>query len=184
MEGTIGEIRMFAGNFAPKNWAFCQGQTLSISSNTALFSILGTTYGGNGTTTFGLPNLSGRVMVGAGTGPGLPNIQLGQVAGEAQHTLTSSEMPSHNHTASAPTATAPAASVATTDTPSASVAPAPATLGAGKSNNFGAADTNLAPPTLTPAVASAGSGMPHNNLQPYLGMNMVICLYGIYPARN
>lgn len=184
MEGTIGEIRMFAGNFAPKNWAFCQGQTINIASNTALFSILGTTYGGNGTTTFALPNLSGRVMVGAGTGPGLSNIQLGEAAGAAQHTLTASEMPSHNHTASAPTATAPAASVATTDTPSNAVAPAPATLGAGKSNNFGAADASLAPPTLSIAVAGSGSSSPHNNLQPYLGMNMVICMYGIFPARN
>jgi len=184
MEGTIGEIRMFAGNFAPKYWAFCQGQILSIASNTALFSILGTTYGGNGTTTFGLPNLSGRVMLGPGTGPGLPNIQLGETSGAAQHTLTASEMPSHSHTAVAPTATAPAASVATTDTPSASVAPAPATLGAGESNNFGAATANLAPPSLSPAVGSAGSSQPHNNMQPYLGMNMVICLQGIFPSRN
>lgn len=184
MEGTIGEIRMFAGNFAPKNWAFCQGQTISIASNTALFSILGTTYGGNGTTTFALPNLSGRVMVGAGAGPGLPSVQLGESSGAAQHTLTAAEMPSHSHTAVAPTATAPAASIATTDTPSNAVAPAPAMLGAGTSNNFGASTANLAPPTLTPSIASAGSGMPHNNLQPYLGMNMVICLYGIFPSRN
>lgn len=184
MEGTIGEIRMFAGNFEPKSWAFCRGQIINIASNTALFSILGTTYGGNGTTNFALPNLSGRVMVGVGTGPGLPNIQLGEVDGEASHTLTSSELPTHNHAAVAPSATAPAASVATTDTPSAALAPAPATLGAGTSNNFGAADANLAPPTLTPTIGAAGGSSPHNNMQPYLGMNMVICMYGIYPARN
>src|SRR5215204_3802779 len=96
-EGTIAEIRLFAGNFAPRSWAFCQGQIMSIAQNTALFSILGTTYGGNGQTTFALPDFRGRVAVGAGGGPGLVNISLGEVSGEPTHTLIRQEMPSHNH---------------------------------------------------------------------------------------
>src|SRR5690242_20434903 len=97
MEGTIAEIRMFAGNFAPRGWAFCQGQILSIAQNTALFSLLGTTYGGNGQTTFGLPDFRGRTAVGTGQGPGLPSITLGELAGEPTHTLIITEMPAHNH---------------------------------------------------------------------------------------
>jgi microcystin-dependent protein len=97
MEGTIGEIRMFAGNFNPRTWAFCQAQLLPIAQNTALFSILGTTYGGNGQTTFGLPDFRGRVAVGTGQGPGLPNVQLGEMAGTTTVTLLSTNMPAHNH---------------------------------------------------------------------------------------
>ena len=97
----IGEIILFAGNFAPRGWAFCQGQILSIAQNTALFSILGTTYGGNGQTTFALPDLRGRVPVGTGQGPGLPSVNLGEQAGEPAHTLIATEMPAHNHPAQA-----------------------------------------------------------------------------------
>jgi microcystin-dependent protein len=97
MEGTIGEIRMFAGTFAPRTWAFCSNQLISIAQNTALFSILGTTYGGNGQTTFALPDFRGRVAVGTGTGPGLPNVQLGQMAGTPTVTLLTTNMPAHNH---------------------------------------------------------------------------------------
>ena len=175
MEGTIAEIRMFAGNFAPRNWAFCAGQTMAIASNTALFSLLGTTYGGNGQTTFALPDLRGRVPVGTGQGPGLSYISLGEVAGAATHTLTSTEMPAHTHTA-----TAPGAAASTTATPGTTVAPGPAALGAGVSNNFGAATGNVAPRT----IGTAGGSQPHNNMQPYLGMNYIICLYGIFPSRN
>src|SRR5215210_2000666 len=98
MEGYIAEIRLFAGNFAPRGWAFCSGQILSIAQNTALFSLLGTTFGGNGQTTFALPDLRGRVAVGPGQGPGLPAVNLGQVSGEPTHTLIITEMPAHNHT--------------------------------------------------------------------------------------
>src|SRR5215204_812084 len=97
MEGTIGEIRMFAGNFAPKNWALCYAQILSISQNTALFSILGTTFGGNGQTTFALPDFRSRVAVGAGQGPGLSNVSLGEQAGVETVTLLVTQMPAHNH---------------------------------------------------------------------------------------
>ncbi|MBV9786660.1 MAG: tail fiber protein, partial [Chloroflexi bacterium] len=99
MEGYIAEIRLFAGNFAPRGWAFCNGQILSIAQNTALFSLLGTTFGGNGQTTFALPDLRGRVAVSPGQGPGLPAVNLGQMAGEPTHTLIITEMPAHNHTA-------------------------------------------------------------------------------------
>src|SRR6476660_4017904 len=98
MEGTIAEIRLFAGNFAPRSWAFCAGQILSIAQNTALFALLGTTYGGNGQTTFALPDFRGRIAVGTGSGPGLPIMDLGEVAGEPTHTLITTEMPAHNHT--------------------------------------------------------------------------------------
>src|SRR5690242_20983611 len=98
MEGTIAEIRMFAGNFAPRNWAFCASQILSIAQNTALFSLLGTTYGGNGQTTFALPDFRGRTPVGWGQGPGLSNYDLGQVGGTETSTLTVQTMPAHTHT--------------------------------------------------------------------------------------
>src|SRR5688572_13508567 len=97
MEGYLAQVIMFAGNFAPRGWAFCQGQILSIAQNTALFALLGTTYGGNGQTTFALPDLRGRVPVGTGQGPGLPSVTLGELAGEPAHTLISTEMPAHNH---------------------------------------------------------------------------------------
>jgi microcystin-dependent protein len=174
MEGTIGEIRMFAGNFAPKNWAFCQGQLLAIQSNTALFSILGTTYGGNGTTNFALPDLQGRVPVGAGTGPGLPTVVLGEIAGTNTNTLTISEMPMHTHTVAANAGTAGRG------------------LQVSPTNNFPAQNQdgsgNYAPTpdtTMNPQmVGLAGGSQPVNNMQPYLGMNYVICLYGIFPSRN
>jgi microcystin-dependent protein len=176
MEGTIAEIRMFAGTFAPRNWAFCQGQIMSIAQNTALFSLLGTTYGGNGQTTFALPDLRGRVPVGTGQGPGLPNVNLGEVSGEPTHTLLATEMPSHSHPA-----TAPAATASTTATPTNALATGPATLGAGVSKNFGTPTANLASP---PVIGNTGGSQPHNNMQPYLGMNYIICLFGIFPSRN
>src|SRR3954452_14925268 len=96
-EPFIGEIRMFGGNFAPRGWALCNGQLLSIAQNTALFSLLGTTYGGDGQTTFGLPNLQSRIPLNQGQGPGLSNYDLGQAGGEETHTLITTEMPTHNH---------------------------------------------------------------------------------------
>lgn len=184
MDPNLAEIRCFAGNFAPLSWMLCQGQLLSIAEYTALFSLIGTTYGGDGQTTFALPDLRGRVPVGDGQGPGLAAVTLGEMAGEVNHTLSVNEMPMHTHAATV-TATAPAASVSTTATPSAAVAPGPATLGAGKSKSFGTADSNLAAPTVgAPTILSAGGGQPHNNMQPYLGMNYIIAVEGIYPSRN
>jgi microcystin-dependent protein len=176
MEGTIAEIRMFAGNFNPRGWMYCDGSIQSIAQNTALFSLLGTTYGGNGQTTFALPDLRGRVPVGTGQGPGLPSITLGEMAGTPNHTLSIGELPAHNHTA-----TMPAATTSTTATPSSSLATGPATQGAATWKNFGNPVANLAAP---PVISVTGGSQPHNNMQPYLGMNYIICVEGIYPSRN
>ena len=173
MEGTIAEIRMFAGNFPPKNWLFCNGQIMSIAQNTALFSLLGTTYGGNGQTTFALPNLQGRVPVGTGTGPGLSNVQLGQVAGTENNTLTVANLPAHNHTMNA------SSDVASTGTPAGS------SLGVnarGGITPFAPGATNQV--AMGSTTGSAGSNSPVNNMQPYLGMNYIICQFGIFPSRN
>ena len=184
MDPYLAEIRCFAGNFAPLSWAFCNGQLLSIADNTALFSLIGTTYGGDGQVTFALPDLRGRVPVGDGQGPGLPAVYLGEMGGEVNHTLSINEMPAHTHLTTV-IATAPAASVSNTATPSNTVAPGPAALGAGKSKSFGTADSNLAGPTVAaPTIALAGGNQPHNNMQPYLGMNYIIAVEGIYPSRN
>jgi len=178
MEGYLAQIIMFAGNFAPRGWAFCQGQILSIAQNTALFSLLGTTFGGNGQTTFALPDLRGRVPVGTGQGPGLASVTLGEVAGEPTHTLISTEMPAHNHLVGVN-----ATGQANSANPNGNV------LGIGKvpsssetlnMYSSSGASTNLAPAAIT----IAGGSQPHNNMQPYLGMNYVICLEGIFPSRN
>jgi len=171
MEGYIAEIRMFAGNFAPRGWAFCQGQILSIAQNTALFSLLGTTYGGNGQTTFALPDLRGRVPVGTGQGPGLPSVQLGEISGEPSHTLIITEMPAHTHAFAAPatsddaTKKNPIGNVPATTGGSSYGTPANGAMAAGNSG-------------------IAGGSQPHNNMQPYLGMNYIICMEGIFPSRN
>lgn len=175
MDPYLAEIRSFGGNFAPRGWMFCNGALLSIAQNTALFSLIGTFYGGDGQNTFALPNLNSRVPVGTGQGPGLSDIVLGEMAGTETVTLLSTQLPAHNHVA-----TAPGAGTSTTTVPTASVAPGPASLGAGASNSFGSPTGNLAAPT----VGTAGGSQPHNNLQPFLGMNYIICVEGIYPSRN
>jgi microcystin-dependent protein len=178
MEGTIGYIKMFAGNFAPRNWSYCQGQTIAIASNTALFSILGTTYGGNGTTTFQLPDLQGRVPIGQGTGPGLSTISLGQKAGANSVTLTTSNLPQHIHGLSA--AQIRVNNVGEAASPVGSVlGNSPSNYGEGFGNN-----QFLAAGSLTGTTDNAGSGVPLNITNPYLGMNYVICQFGIFPARN
>jgi microcystin-dependent protein len=172
MEGVIGEIIMFAGNFAPKQWAFCMGQTISIASNTALFSILGTTYGGNGTTTFMLPNFQSRMPVGAGSGPGLASYSLGQMGGTETITLNSAQMPQHSHTVTLNCSS----EKATLTTP---VGNFPAVTeenpGYISSNN-----THMG----TFSTGNNGSSQPFSIIPPVLGINFVICQYGVYPARN
>lgn len=176
MEGTIGEIRLFAGNFAPKNWAFCQGQILGIAQNTALFSILGTTYGGNGTTTYALPDLRGRVPVGAGTSPGLPSVQLGEMAGFPTVTLLISNLPAHNHLVNA------SSQAGNSPNPAGNI-PAVLNEPSGQSEINGYFSTTTT--TMNPqTVGITGSNAPVNIMQPYLGMNYIICQYGIYPSRN
>ena len=177
MEGTIAEIRMFAGTFAPRNWAFCAGQLLSISQNTALFSILGTTYGGNGQTTFALPDFRGRVAVGTGQGPGLSNISLGEVAGSPSVTLTSQQMPIHSHLVAAnsnnandslPTNSYLASAIIPTD-----------------SNKSVSVYSNATDGTMNPGmIKNSGGSQPFGIMPPYLGMNYIICLFGIFPSRN
>lgn len=179
MEGVIGSVTMFAGNFAPKAWAFCQGQIINIASNTALFSILGTTYGGNGTTTFGLPNTAGRAVVSAGQGPGLSVYSLGQMSGTPTETLTTANMAVHVHpvgiTAAPPSATTANAQVPTT-----------ATYAPEASNAFYSYDNGvkMAPYNLSLTMTPSGGNQPFSIQHPYLGMNYIICTQGIFPARN
>lgn len=168
-EPFIGQIDLFAGNFAPRNYSTCQGQLLSISQNTALFSILGTIYGGDGETTFALPSLGSRGPMHWGRGPGLSSRVIGQKLGSATVGLTEAENASHNHPMHAGTA-------ATTHIPSASVALANVALYAAPST------PNL---VLKPdATAKNGTGTPHENRQPYLAVNFIIALQGTFPSRN
>lgn len=183
MEGYIGEIRMFAGNFAPKNWAFCQNQILSIASNTALFSILGTTYGGNGTITFALPDFRGRIPVGAGQGPGLSFYSLGQLGGTESYTIANSNFPAHTHPVSGSITMPGNAAAGNADAPQNNY---PATLAGTPmystvNNGSGLANMQMA---LTAAAAGSASPTPVNNIQPVMGMNYIICQFGIFPSRN
>jgi microcystin-dependent protein len=184
-DAYVGEIRLFAGNFAPQNWAFCNGQLLSIQPYAPLFAILGTTYGGNGTTNFALPNLQGGVPISQGQGPGLTFRTLGETGGASSVTLNTIEMASHTHLANCRTNT---------------------------ENNLAAPGNNVwcglpgrpTPPsvyaTAAPDVAmnataigkaggqDDGQGgfktLPHNNMSPYLSVNFIICLVGLFPPRN
>ena len=181
MEGTIGEIRMFAGNFAPRNWAFCQGQLLPISQNTALFSILGTTYGGNGQTTFALPNFSSREAVGVGQGPGLSAISLGESAGTENTTLTVNQIPAHTHTATPAGLTlgSKAERPGTTDTPVSNYF----SILTGSNLYSSTQDVSMANMNA-PALSPTGASQPFAQRAPYLGMNHIICMFGIFPSRN
>ena len=169
----LGEIRMVGFNFAPVGWALCNGQLLSISQNTALFSLLGTTYGGNGTTTFALPDLRGRVPVHAGQGPGLSNYTLGQLSGAENTTLLISNMPTHNHLVNCNS------NGGTQATPGSGLLAVEST---GTSSNY----TNASPDsTMSPTmVGNAGGSLPFSNIQPYLCVNFIIALSGIFPSRN
>jgi microcystin-dependent protein len=174
-EAMIGEIRMFAGNFAPRGWALCDGQLLPIAQNQALFSILGTTYGGNGITTFALPDLRGRVPLHAGTGPGLSSKTLGQSGGTETVTLTTAQMPAHTHSAQINADS----TVAATDNP-ANALPA---RNAASTPQYGTSDnTTLSGNALI--ISPAGGGQAHPNMQPYTTVNYIIALTGVYPSRN
>ena len=171
----LGQITMFGGNFAPRGWAFCNGQLLAINQNSALFSLIGTIYGGDGRTTFGLPDLRGRVPMHWGNGPGLTNRQIGSKSGAELVTLTASQIPSHNHLAKC-------------------VAPAGNSNDA--VNNYWADDAGVSSGTYhtgagatlsnmnAGAIANAGGGGAHNNMQPYLAISFIIALQGVYPSRN
>lgn len=180
MDPFIGQIVMFAGNFAPRGWAFCWGQTLSIQQNSALFAILGTTYGGNGQSTFQLPNLSSRVPVGA-QGTGLPLVNLGEQAGTTTVTLNTLQLPPHVHTVSAPMAST---------SPGTLQAPVAGALLA-QSNQRDAQYIDGANPGTTVPLGNAvnntgiaGGSQPVPIMQPYLGIHFIIALQGVFPSRN
>jgi microcystin-dependent protein len=206
MEGMIGEIRLFAGNFSPKAWTYCAGQTMAISSNTALFSILGTTYGGNGTTTFGIPDLRGRVAIGAGSGSGLTPRTLGEMGGAPTTTISLLQMPAHIHALSGGGTVALSGSATATMNVNQTLGdlgtPDGNYLGMDMSGNniynpssgnpvgvmnSGAITVNTSGltaelPTMQTSVT--GVGIPFNNMQPYTGMSYILCMYGVFPPRN
>ncbi len=171
-EGIIGEVKMFAGNFAPRGWAMCNGQLLPISQNSALFSILGTTYGGDGRTTFALPDLRGRVAVHTGSGTGLIKKQLGQRGGAENVNITIKNLPSHSHAVKA------VAEVGDEGLPNGNLPASNSSVNRSYSTLSSNATMN------NKMVENTGGNLPINNMQPYLTINYIICLEGIYPSRN
>lgn len=168
-EPFVGEIRMFAGNFAPRGWAFCDGQLLSVSQNDALFSLLGTVYGGDGSTTFGLPDCRGRIPLHAGDGPGLSPRRLGAKGGAERVTLTVNQLPTHAHGVNA--------------TPVGAAANSPRDALIADSSGVDVFSESSPSESLSPnAVTSVGGSQSHDNLMPYLCVNFIISLFGIYPS--
>tara|TARA_R110002073_G_scaffold296322_1_gene462326 strand:+ start:35218 stop:35853 length:636 start_codon:yes stop_codon:yes gene_type:complete len=211
MEPMLASVMIFAGNFAPRGWAFCDGQLLPISQNTALFSLLGTTYGGDGRTTFGLPDLRGRVAIGPRRGPGLSDYDLGQRGGQERHVLLINEMPTHSHTAIATaasaggtasinaTATLHADSTGATNDPTGNFLANSLTTSGDSVNTYGGVadvvmntdavtvegtvDLGTIPaPTVT--VGNTGGQQGHYNIQPFLAINYIIALTGYFPSRS
>ncbi len=177
-EPYLGDIRMFAGNFAPRTWAFCQGQLMSIAQNSALYSLLGTIYGGDGRATFALPDLRGRVPIGQGQGPGLTNRPIGQMSGSENVTVLSTELPAHNHGFFA------TQQDANTSTIGSSVLLGTAKASQGTPHLYLAQSGNIPAPLASAAVGQTGGTLPHNNMMPTLTLNFVIALQGAYPSRN
>lgn len=171
-DGYFGEIRMFAGNYAPVGWAFCDGQLMSIAQNNALFAILGTNYGGDGKTTFALPDLRGRVPVHAGSsaGPGLSYITLGERAGTQTTSILVSNLPAHSHNIYATT------TAATSNHPTSAILADTSTLD-NEYAPYSTANVIMAPTAFT------GSNLPINNMQPYIGINYIICISGFWPTH-
>lgn len=208
MEGTIGEIRLFAGNFSPKTWTYCSGQLLNISSNTALYAIVGTFYGGNGSSTFGIPDLRGRVAIGAGNGPGLTQRTLGQSGGSNSITLSVNQLATHNHQISnggaiplsgsvyAKVKVNSSAAAVGVDTPvnnylstdqqgngtySTTPPTTPTTLNA-QALSVNTSQLSVTVPPLSAGIT--GGGQPYNNMKPFLGLAYIICVQGVFPPRN
>jgi microcystin-dependent protein len=181
MDPFIGEVVLFAGNFAPRGWALCEGQLLAINANQALFSILGTTYGGDGRTSFALPDLRGRMATQQGTGPGLPTVSLGEKGGTPTNTLTVNQLPPHNHGVSGDVKLPVSANAVDSDDPagtyrgstgSDSYSSSPST-----GEYAGALENSL-------STLNTGSGQSVNNMPPFLGLNYIIALVGTFPSRN
>lgn len=168
----IGEIRLFAGSFAPLGWALCQGQLLAIAENETLFNLIGTTYGGDGEQSFGLPDLRGRVPIHQGAGPGRSPRFIGELGGTEAVTLSDAQLPAHSHTVFATTAPA-----------SATAGPAGGVLATASVPLYGStvSGTTLAPAAITPA---SGGNQPHENMAPFLALNYIISLYGIFPQQS
>lgn len=199
MEEFIAVIKIFAGNFAPRSFMFCNGQILGIAQNTALFSLLGTTYGGNGQTTFALPDLRGRTPIGPEQGPGLPVYSLGEIAGAPTTTLNITHLPAHNHTAvlsngiSTPNA---ADAIADATTPENNYLALSPKIGSGpnattlKTYATPTAATNNIKPMApgqasgSPTIGISGNNAAFSNMQPYLAIYYIICTEGIFPSRN
>lgn len=180
-EPFIGQIIMFGGNFAPRGWALCDGQLLSISQNTALFSILGTTYGGDGRTTFGLPELRGRGPVHPGNGPGLPSVNLGQKSGQPTTTLNTNNMPSHTHSHTNTFKVGVSTATVNSDDPDEKV------LGAGPDfYTNGNIDATMSNGSIAGdlTINNTGNNTAFSNQSPYLAVNFIIALVGIFPSRN
>jgi len=170
MEPFVGEIMLFAGNFAPRGWAFCDGQLLAVSQNDALFSLLGTTYGGDGRTTFALPDLRGRAPLHQGHGPALSDRRLGSKGGEEHVTLTANQIPAHGHPVMASSAAADSAD------------PAGRVLAHANINLYGTAAP--AADMAAATIGTTGGGQPHDNMMPYQVIHYCIALVGIYPSRQ
>lgn len=175
-EAYVGEIRIFAGNYAPRQWSFCQGQLMSIAENNALFSLLGTTYGGDGRVTFGLPEMRGRLPVHQGLGAGLSSRPLGARFGAEGTTLSTNQIPAHTHTYNA------SSDIANSPNPGSDV------LASQNDGDLPYAATPADPANLqnmnSQTLSMAGGSQAHNNMMPSLSMSFIICLYGIYPSRS
>jgi microcystin-dependent protein len=185
VDPTLGQIQAFGFNFAPRGWAMCAGQILSIAQNTALFSLLGTMYGGNGQTTFGLPDLRGRSLVGMGQGPGLSNITQGEVAGTETVTLLITQMPAHNHTATATSKLQGATALGDKANPQGRMLGAVQNLYYTPPQGGGTYVAMYDEAVLTTvAIGPAGGSQPVPVRNPYLGMNICIATQGIFPSRN
>lgn len=178
MEGTIGEIRLFGGNFSPRTWAFCDGRTLSISQYTALYSLIGTTYGGDGVSTFLVPDFRSRVAVGTGQGAGLANVVLGQISGHESTTMTTNQMPQHTHIATGTTTIAAYSGTGTADADGSVLA------SYNQAYSTQAADSQTQGTVANVPVQIAGGSQPFSLIQPITALNFIICLEGIFPARN
>jgi microcystin-dependent protein len=168
-EPFVAEIRIFAGNFAPRGWAFCNGQLLPVSQNTALFSLIGTTYGGDGRTTTALPNLEGRAPMHPGRGPGLTSRRLGERGGTETVTLSEAQMPNHNHT------------VFATEEDIDATSPVGNHLASGNAIYGNASDGTIMAEVTIP---NTGGSQAHNNMQPFIAIDYIIALVGLYPSRS
>ncbi len=186
-EPYIGEIMLVGWNFATRGWALCEGQLMALSQNTALFSLLGTSYGGDGRTTFGLPDLRGRSAIGWGQGPGLSDRRLGQRGGEETVTLNMLQMPAHNHAITPQAVNIPATNTATTltDDPAGNILAGSSGRGGTRFANPSTANTVLGgSPTISGTTSMAGGSQSHNNMMPFLALNYQIALQGIFPSRS